>query len=82
MLGKNRGKPGPAKRRRAAKLAIVADSSTGPRFVLHPAIETYYSTIPRRVGSDLSFANAAAELDPAVFGNIMKCQLHSIANIL
>ena len=82
MLGKNQGKPRSAKRRRATSKAIVAEQSAIPRATLHPAIETYYSTIPRRVGSDLSFLNAATEIQPAVFENIMQCQLLSGTHVL
>ncbi|KIX02149.1 uncharacterized protein Z518_08088 [Rhinocladiella mackenziei CBS 650.93] len=72
MMGQNRGKSRRAKQRRATSWAVMVDSKRGPPEPLDTFVDAYHSAIPGRVGSDLSFAEFAAEMDSAAFGDVMR----------
>jgi hypothetical protein len=74
MLGKNKNKPRPSKRRTPQYWDTVPvwDSSKDLK-----AVHDHFSVIPRRVGSDWSFTQLADEIEPAALGDILKCGLIS-----
>lgn len=79
MQGNNRVKSRPAKQPRVASRAIMVDPNQIPLVVsLDELVEMCHSFIPRRIGSDLSFTKFAAEITPAMFGNVVHCQSLSI----
>jgi hypothetical protein len=74
MLGKNKNKPRPSKRRTPQSWDTLPawDSSKDLS-----AVHDHFSVIPRRVGSDWSFTQLADEIEPAALGDILKCGLIS-----
>ncbi|EXJ76665.1 uncharacterized protein A1O5_01173 [Cladophialophora psammophila CBS 110553] len=74
MRGKNRGKSHRAKQRGSTSWAVMVDAKRGPPVPLDTFIEAYYkySTVPGRVGSDLSSFVFAAEMDSAAFGDVVR----------
>ncbi|KAH0845001.1 hypothetical protein FOPE_09553 [Fonsecaea pedrosoi] len=73
MMGKNRGKSLRAKQRRSTSWAVVVDSKRDPPEPVDTFIDAYHSaksSIPGRVGSELSSITLAAELDTAAFADI------------
>ncbi|KAJ9615338.1 hypothetical protein H2200_001413 [Cladophialophora chaetospira] len=69
MLGKNKGRPRPSKRRRPPSWDTVPPwDSTENVTVIHEQI----AVIPRRVGSDWSFVQLADEIEPAALADIIK----------
>ena len=70
MLGKNKGKPRPSKRRKQQPWDTVPpwDSVEGMS-----SIHDHIAAIPRRVGSDWSFTQLADEIEPAALADILKC---------
>ncbi|EXJ89127.1 hypothetical protein A1O3_02191 [Capronia epimyces CBS 606.96] len=78
MIGKNRGNSHRAKKRKATttsgEVTRRVDHKRGPPGPSEARIgvEAYNSTLPRRVGSDLSFINLAIEMDSAAFGNMIR----------
>lgn len=75
MQGKNLGKSRRPKRSRVTSWAFFAHPHQSWRVPLDKLLETGYSVIPGRVGSDLSFIKFADEIKPAIFGEVVKCQL-------
>jgi hypothetical protein len=78
MLGKNRTKSHHAKRQRVTSRTVMVEPIQRPQVPLDKLMETWHSVIPRKVGSDLSFAKFADEIEPAIFEDIVKCQSLSI----
>jgi hypothetical protein len=75
MQGKNRAKSRPAKQPSVESRAIMVDPNQTPRVVsLEEIVETCHSFIPKRVGTDLSLTKFAAEITPAMFGDVVHCQ--------
>jgi len=74
MRGKNQLKFLPAKQPGIASSAIRVNPHYSPQAVPHDQwIKTCYSYIPKRVVSNLSFINIAAEITPAIFGDVLQC---------
>lgn len=75
MLGKNRGKSRPAKRKKPPVWEVVpAPGSYDGSSVM---IQVSDSVIPSRVGSDLSFVHFADKIEPSTIADILKCKLIS-----
>ncbi|RDW84448.1 hypothetical protein BP6252_02038 [Coleophoma cylindrospora] len=76
MLGKNVGKSQPAKRRSPKdppkKSGDIVSSNDGPEDPLGVLVRTSRSSIPNRVGSDLSFIQFADTVQPATLADLLK----------
>ena len=71
MLGKNKGKPRPTKRKpSSASETWSAQTSAEDVFI----VQEYFSIVPNRVGSDWSFTHLADEIEPATLANVLKCK--------
>jgi hypothetical protein len=79
MRGKNKGKSRRPKPPRVTSSVFFAQPHQSWRVPLSRLLETGYSVIPERVGSDLSFTKFADEIEPAIFGEIVKCQSFPVA---
>jgi hypothetical protein len=75
MLGKNRGKSRPAKRKEPPAWEVVPawGASDGPSAM----IQVSHSVIPSRVGSDWSFTQFADTIEPSTIADIVMCKLIS-----
>jgi hypothetical protein len=69
MLGKNKGRPRPIKRRNPfpQRISMAWESTAG-------GIPDHLVSVPRRVGSDWSFTRLADEIEPAALADILRCK--------
>ncbi|CZR65804.1 uncharacterized protein PAC_15704 [Phialocephala subalpina] len=73
MLGKNRLKARRSKPREKVSSEVTVDfPSQDSRVPLDRVLDACHSVVPRRVGSDLSFANFAIEIKPAKWRNVIR----------
>lgn len=82
MLGKNRGK---ARKGKPVKTAIPynLESSKGDHDgAAGLLIKMRYSMIPNKVGSDFSFTQFAAAVEPSMLHDILKCRLTTLPRTL
>lgn len=73
MLGKNRGKTRVASTRKAA-LYNFEDSNGNEDRDPGLMIKVSYPKIPHKVGSDFTFTRFAADLEPPLVHDLLKCR--------
>lgn len=76
MLGKNKGKSRKATRNatsRGSDHHCTGDSDGDPEGTLRLMMNVRWSSVPKRVGSDLSFTRFAAAVYPPFIHDLLKC---------
>lgn len=82
MLGKNRGKTRNIKPIKTAASCNLEDSDGKQDGTTGLLIKMRYSMIPNKVGSELSFTQFAATVEPSMLHDILKCRLTILPRIL
>lgn len=75
MLGKNRGKTRNVKPIKTATSCNLEDSDSKQDGATGLLIKMRYSMIPNKVGSEFSFTQFAAAVEPSMLHDILKCRL-------
>jgi hypothetical protein len=82
MLGRNRGKARKVKPIKTATSCNLEDSDGKQDGAAGLLIKMRYSMIPNKVGSELSFTQFAAAVEPSIVQDILKCRLTTLQRIL
>ena len=73
MLGKNRGKTRNPKRVETAISSTSENPGDDREIAAGLSINMHYSGVPNKVGSEFSFTQFAAAVEPTLIHDIMKC---------